>query len=379
MPDAASQPPAPRTKSVTFLTRCTFWLSGTGWWARTNRLVHYLAAHTRLTVVFFNPGSREDLARRCEADWGFRLVVLGDGRNRTAQHYVDELYRYRLHAPSADAYIIDKTELTALLNALPAAGLRLVDTHDLISERTESAQAYGAREDFPLSREKEIAALSRYDGVICIQPRDADTVAGWIGRRKVILAPTPVEATRWPLRDPVRSIGLTASRWHANVDGLRWFLDEVWPLARRDGVTLDVFGSVAESFAGLNEPGVRMHGFVERLSDCYENMGIAINPVRYGAGLKTKTIEAMAHGLPQVTTTEGARGLGELVGRAFLTADAPNAFADALARLMDDASLRRSLSEAAYAYAAEHFTPRRCFDEVLRFIEMGAASGRGSG
>jgi glycosyltransferase involved in cell wall biosynthesis len=93
---------------------------------------------------------------------------------------------------------------------------------------------------------------------------------------------------------------------------------------------------------------------------------------RGGAGLKIKTVEALAHGLPLVTTGEGARGLRELDGHALCIADSAEDFAQAIQRLLASSAARRDLGAAAFTYAQTHFTPETCFAEIADWLARGA-------
>lgn len=102
-----------------------------------------------------------------------------------------------------------------------------------------------------------------------------------------------------------------------NVDGLIWFLDEVWPTirARLPDAAIHVAGSNAPpTLLARRDPGLVFHGFVDdsRLADLYRGCRVAVVPLRYGAGVKGKTVEAMRHGLPVVSTGIGIEGLPEL-------------------------------------------------------------------
>jgi glycosyltransferase involved in cell wall biosynthesis len=87
-----------------------------------------------------------------------------------------------------------------------------------------------------------------------------------------------------------------------------------------------------------------------------------------GAGLKIKNVEALASGLPLVTTGEGARGIADVAGDAFLVADDPDAFASACLRLLDDVSLRTRVAARALQVARERFSPQACFAPLLDWI-----------
>jgi len=68
--------------------------------------------------------------------------------------------------------------------------------------------------------------------------------------------------------------------------------------------------------------------------------GYIINPIRFGAGLKIKNVEALAHGLPLVTTTHGSRGIEAGVNNAFLYGDEAGEFIQAMASNIESVKLR---------------------------------------
>ncbi len=99
-----------------------------------------------------------------------------------------------------------------------------------------------------------------------------------------------------------------------NGDAITWFCKNVMPLvkSRIPGARLSIVGSrPSPEILALAQPGVDVLGFVsdERLLELYREADIAVAPLRYGAGVKGKVIEAMARGLPVVTTDVGAQGL----------------------------------------------------------------------
>lgn len=351
-------------RNVVLITRVPFWTEGFGLATRARALVRFLATRFDLSVVILGNVSNADLVRMRRVGVNFRLFFLGacDTADRAI---VEETWRtrFRRHfgvdVPPA-AYIVVQTELSFMLEAIPANGRRILDTNDLVSARTRSMAQHGAPDHFPLDEAGEIALFRRYDHVMCIQPDEYTSVRNWIGE-KALLVPHPVVATSQPLRDEARSIGIVASRWHANVDGLRWFIEQVWPHFHGRGLTLDVHGFLCEAFADCRVPGLRLHGFAENLAACYAHIDIAINPVRYGAGLKIKSVEALAHGLPLVATPQGASGLEASAGTAFLLARDADEFVAALESLLASVDLRRTLGRGACAYVAEHLSVERCF------------------
>jgi GT2 family glycosyltransferase len=119
-----------------------------------------------------------------------------------------------------------------------------------------------------------------------------------------------------------------------NVDGLKWFVAEVMPFLLSDmpDLHLSVAGSnPPDSILSLASRNVSILGRVtdERLAELYREASIAIVPLRYGAGVKGKLIEALAAGLPIVTTAVGVQGIVGWQEFVFL-GDTPREFAEAI-------------------------------------------------
>jgi glycosyltransferase involved in cell wall biosynthesis len=127
-----------------------------------------------------------------------------------------------------------------------------------------------------------------------------------------------------------------------NVDAVRWFVREVMPSiqARVPGARLLVTGiNPAPEALRLESSAVVFVGSVDRLSDFYDSVRVVIVPMRFGAGVKNKTIEAMQYGVPTVATQVGAEGVPvDTTLGALLVSDDSEDFAARVAALIDDAS-----------------------------------------
>jgi glycosyltransferase involved in cell wall biosynthesis len=152
--------------------------------------------------------------------------------------------------------------------------------------------------------------------------------------------------------------------WDSNVRGLDWFCAEVWSRIRErlpeaafeivgSGLRTDPHGAVVAPSA-WRRPGITTLGFVDDLTTVYERSAAMVAPILGGTGIRIKLLEAFRHGVPVVTTPDGAAGLPIESGReAFVEAEA-SAFAERSIALATSATLRQRLREAGYEFLERH-------------------------
>jgi GT2 family glycosyltransferase/glycosyltransferase involved in cell wall biosynthesis len=151
-----------------------------------------------------------------------------------------------------------------------------------------------------------------------------------------------------------------------NRDAVRYFVEEIFPLVRDQlfDARLSIVGdNVPAEIKAYASDTVRVLGYVPDIEPLFAASRVMIAPLRFGAGVKGKIGESLAHGLPVVTTSIGAEGMGFTDGEEVLIADDPRAFASAVARAYTDAELWQKLSDAGFAHVARGFSP-----EVVRHV-----------
>jgi len=129
----------------------------------------------------------------------------------------------------------------------------------------------------------------------------------------------------------------------------------------------------------LSSQDVIVTGWVKELDPYLDGARVFVFPLRYGAGIKGKIGESMAHGLPVVTTTVGAEGMGLEDGREALIADRPEEFAAKVVELYTRKDLWQSLSRAGMAYVEENYSPSAIGAKVEEMVQSarGGLVGRG--
>jgi glycosyltransferase involved in cell wall biosynthesis len=140
--------------------------------------------------------------------------------------------------------------------------------------------------------------------------------------------------------------------WLPNIDGMEWFLSQVWPGLHQSHPDwkLKIIGrkpppGLVAAHGGRD--GVTFTGTVDDVRDHLKGCSAAIVPLRIGGGTRLKILELMASGIPVVSTTIGAEGLPLEHGRHFLQADEPVDLAAAVKQVMGDATLAEGLARAA--------------------------------
>ncbi|PPU76875.1 MULTISPECIES: glycosyltransferase [Xanthomonas] len=154
-----------------------------------------------------------------------------------------------------------------------------------------------------------------------------------------------------------------------NVDAVQWFISAIFPQVRAQlpEVMFHCIGAdLPEALRLLADesPGVQLHGHVPDLTPFMDNVRIAVAPLRFGAGVKGKINLSMAHGQPVVGTTCAVEGMHLRDGDDVCVADQADAFADAIVRLYQDATLWQRLAHNGLRNVAEHFSLDAARDTV---------------
>lgn len=190
-------------------------------------------------------------------------------------------------------------------------------------------------------RSEEEAYLKGFDATIVFSETDRKAVLEMCPDRTVAVSPFPCPED--PLAEPLPQLAgvhhfvFVGSESHRpNVDGLRWFMESVWPLLQQQlpGAVIEVVGywSPAAQQRLPQHQQVQFAGFVKDLRPALKNK-IMVVPIWVGSGIRTKILGAWASSCPVVTTTVGAEGLPGQGGKDYLVADDAASFARACLEL----------------------------------------------
>lgn len=293
-------------------------------------------------------------------------------------HYLDYVILSRPHvAKDALAAVRSHSRAAVLYYGHDIHHLRLQRAHDLLGTGAEAIQADALRSD-------EQRIWGQADLVLYPSAEETATVREWQranaapGRAETIPLfaydpwPAPAGGAE-PLPDERDSVLFVGGFAHApNADGIFWFANEVWPLVReaRPGLRLVVVGAdPGEAIRALAAEDIDIVGALPEhdLLAAYDRARIAVAPLRYGAGVKGKVLEAMRLGVPCVTTSVGAQGLAE--AGCLAVADDPASMAAAIAGLATDASEWWQVSRAGQDFIRARFSPEAVWGAIAGIVD----------
>jgi polysaccharide biosynthesis protein PslH len=224
----------------------------------------------------------------------------------------------------------------------------------------------------------EKAVCLRAMHVIAVSQTDALAMRELFGLERVTAVPTGVDTTyfRAPATPaPVADMVFTGSLdWIPNIDGLKWFVAEILPRIRlrRPECSLAIAGrNPGPAILALSKADSRItvHANVPDIRPYLWGSSVVIVPLRVGGGTRLKIYEAMAAGVPQVSTTLGAEGLDAKHGVNIELADTAADFAEACTSLLENRPRNRAIADSACRMVNERFGWPRVAAEFERILE----------
>lgn len=259
----------------------------------------------------------------------------------------------------------------------------IVATHnieaDILARRGESQTSSLGRRFFESQARRmerfERRVFARADYVTAVSSNDEQRARQWGARSTGVVAngvaTDVIQVAVEDVSDRKEMLFLGSLDWFPNVDAIRYFAAEIFPLIHKldPSIRLSIVGRrPSEELHALASatPGFTMVGEVEDVRPYLARAGVVVVPLRIGGGTRIKILEAMAAGKVVVSTTIGAEGLEVDHGEHLLLADTPRDFAETTVRALDAAAyaempaLARARVEERYSWKQqaqqlEHF------------------------
>lgn len=278
-----------------------------------------------------------------------------------------------------DAVLLSRPHVAErYLEDVRGSGVRLIHYgHDLHHRRMALQAAVGGGDaptpmEIARVRAQEIAVARAVDVTLLPGEEEAAMlralVPGVDARRVPLFVVEPCDAPRPAPGAVLRLLFVGGFGHHPNGDAVVWFMDHVAPVLRGGAHAFHlsvVGGGAPDAVRALAGADVSVLGRVDEaaLARLYAESDVVIAPLRFGAGVKGKVVEAMARGVPVATTPVGAQGLE---GASLFLGEDAQGFADAVLRARDGAGAAR----ANLDYVAREFS-REAMARVLNACARG--------
>ncbi|MFD1628705.1 glycosyltransferase family 4 protein [Pseudopedobacter beijingensis] len=214
----------------------------------------------------------------------------------------------------------------------------------------------------------ETGVINRFDVLLAISSADEHFFRSMGCTQKVLTIPVALDLTEYVTTTaltPHKSVGYIGSMdWRPNIEGLRWFLDQVWPQLQelRSGIKFHLAGKkMPVEFQLNNQPGYILEGEVENALEFIAKQHVFVVPLFAGGGMRVKIIEAMALGKCVIATSIAAEGINYLHDKNILIADKTDDFYKQILRCFTDKTLiKRIGAEARLLVTQQHDIEKEC-------------------
>lgn len=219
----------------------------------------------------------------------------------------------------------------------------------------------------------ERAAFAAFDNQVVISEQDRRLLEVPVPET-VDVVPNGVDTDHFSPRGSTPADGVDIAfvgnmGYPPNVRASRMLVEEIVPALGGSPTVLLAGARPSRSVRRLAGPGVEVTGWMPDIRDAYARASVMVAPLFIGAGLQNKILEAMAMGVPCVTTTLVNDSIGAERGREIMVADNPADLAQATAELLESPGRRAEISEAARAMVIDRFSWGAVGDKLTSIFE----------
>jgi glycosyltransferase involved in cell wall biosynthesis len=226
----------------------------------------------------------------------------------------------------------------------------------------------------------ELEVLQQVDAVATISEVDTrwfrEHEPSREGGSHVVTIPFGLDVQQCPHQSmgtpPNHVLHLGAMDWAPNIQGVSWFVEEVWPRVRAhvSDVELTLAGrNMPESWVSDDNRGLHVVGEVEDARSTYDTPCVVVVPLHAGSGMRIKLAEALAAGRPIVTTTKGMEGLDLTHEEQVLVGDNAEDMSAHVCRLLQDPDFAVKLGARGRDWALKHLDHTARARQLTTFLD----------
>ncbi|MBU1127422.1 glycosyltransferase family 4 protein, partial [Patescibacteria group bacterium] len=202
------------------------------------------------------------------------------------------------------------------------------------------------------------------DIMAAVSEEDRNLIKKSVGRKNVVIVPNGVDFLRFSKKlykkedKPTILFGVADFHWMQNKEGVVNLINEVWPAVKEQvkDAKLWIVGKIApkalSEFCQLEDVVIREIGDNRK---AYQKAWVLVAPIRSGGGSRTKFFEAMASGLPILTTSEGIEGIPAKAGEDVLVENDFSKLAEKAITLLTEEKYRQKISNSARIFVKENY------------------------
>lgn len=216
-----------------------------------------------------------------------------------------------------------------------------------------SPMKYLLMRDWRLLKHYEGQMCRAFDAVTAVSQEDKEALVEAGSRPDITVIPIAIDTDEQPQikRQPSSPhiVHVGTMYWQPNIEGITWFLDYIYPLVKADvpDVHCTLIGarppdSISER--AQIDSSLKVTGYVEDTLPYLTDSSMMVVPLKAGGGMRVKILNALAQGIPMVSTTMGCEGIDVQNGENIMVADDPQTFADATVRLLTDRTLNERIT-----------------------------------
>ncbi len=229
--------------------------------------------------------------------------------------------------------------------------------------------------------------LNDFDTVVAVSKKDAEIFSELYELDDVEIIPTGVDLDYFKYQEPCMSKTIVftgAMDWMANIDGMGYFLEEIWPGIVKhepDASVLVVGRNPPQSLVDRvrkTTSNWKFTYFVDDIRPYVATAALFIIPLRVGSGTRIKAFEAMAMGCPVISTSVGIEGLAVKNEENCILADDAEIFSSNVVRLLRDGDERNNLSRNARKFVEEKYSYKNASNKFQEICIQTLRSKKGS-
>lgn len=203
-------------------------------------------------------------------------------------------------------------------------------------------------------RKEEIEILNKAAAIWAISREDQEWISKHTRQKNTVLLPVSV-ALNPEIRHDYSNTGffhLGSMDWKPNQEAVNYLVKNIWSNPKISGFTLKIAGSKSEHFGFLATNSIEVTGWLKDSNAFMVKSGTLVTPIQSGSGIRIKLLEAMALGIPCITTKLGAAGIDTTLSGVQI-ADTEQAFVDLILKFHESETLRQEVGKKSRDYISK--------------------------